>query len=93
MDISTSMPSATSRHTYCYTPSPMGVNPFVDETTFYAFPQVLFSFVYSGDRLFSIVFLPDLCSALSSNSSTLRVHTFVATPNWFLTSETVEDNT
>ncbi|KAF9149541.1 hypothetical protein BG015_008664 [Linnemannia schmuckeri] len=45
-DISTSMPSATSRHTYCYTPSPMGVNPFVDEATFYAFPKFNFARTY-----------------------------------------------
>ncbi|KAG0072582.1 hypothetical protein BGZ89_004851 [Linnemannia elongata] len=45
-DISTSMPSATSRHTYCYTPSPMGVNPFVDEATFYAFPKFNFARAY-----------------------------------------------
>ncbi|KAG0379468.1 hypothetical protein BGX24_000285 [Mortierella sp. AD032] len=45
-DISTSMPSATSKHSYCYTPSPMGVNPFVDEATFYAFPKFNFARTY-----------------------------------------------
>ncbi|KAF9098709.1 hypothetical protein BGX23_005524 [Mortierella sp. AD031] len=45
-DISTSMPSATSKHTYCYTPSPMGVNPFTDESTFYAFPKFNFARTY-----------------------------------------------
>ncbi|KAG0220203.1 hypothetical protein BGX33_005563 [Mortierella sp. NVP41] len=45
-DISTSMPSATSKHTYCYTPSPLGVNPFTDESTFYAFPKFNFARTY-----------------------------------------------
>ncbi|KAI8347105.1 alpha/beta hydrolase fold-domain-containing protein [Mortierella sp. GBAus27b] len=39
-DISTSMPSATNRRSFCYIPSPMGVNPFVDKETFLAFPKV-----------------------------------------------------
>ncbi|KAF9998504.1 hypothetical protein BGZ65_006017, partial [Modicella reniformis] len=38
-DISTSMPSATNRRSFCYTPSPMGVNPFVKKKEFYAFPK------------------------------------------------------
>ncbi|GJJ72996.1 hypothetical protein EMPS_05354 [Entomortierella parvispora] len=45
-DISTSMPSATGLHSYCYTPSPMGVNPFLDEATFYAFPKFNFARTY-----------------------------------------------
>ncbi|KAF9928065.1 hypothetical protein FBU30_002665 [Linnemannia zychae] len=45
-DISTSMPSASSKHTYCYTPSPMGVNPFVNESAFYAFPKFNFARTY-----------------------------------------------
>ncbi|KAF9136187.1 hypothetical protein BGW39_005569 [Mortierella sp. 14UC] len=50
-DISTSMPSAASKHSYCYTPSPMGVNPFVDEATFYAFPKFNFARTYlCGDH-------------------------------------------
>ncbi|KAF9355898.1 hypothetical protein BGX34_010195 [Mortierella sp. NVP85] len=45
-DISTSMPSATSRRSFCYIPSPMGVNPFVDQETFYAFPKFNFARAY-----------------------------------------------
>ncbi|KAF9357654.1 hypothetical protein BGX26_003329 [Mortierella sp. AD094] len=45
-DISTSMPSATNKHSYCYTPSPMGVNPFLDQETFYAFPKFNFARTY-----------------------------------------------
>ncbi|KAG0314130.1 hypothetical protein BGZ99_008349 [Dissophora globulifera] len=45
-DISTSMPSAKSRHSYCYTPSPMGVNPFADQEAFYAFPKFNFARTY-----------------------------------------------
>lgn len=72
----------------------MGVNPFVDEATFYAFPKVLFFVISCGDCLIAIVLISDLWSALDiQNSSTLRGHTFVATPSWFLTSETVEEDT
>ncbi|KAF9292086.1 hypothetical protein BGZ68_000073 [Mortierella alpina] len=42
-DISTSMPSATSKHSYCYTPSPMGVNPFVTQQDFDTFPKFNFA--------------------------------------------------
>ncbi|KAF9173671.1 hypothetical protein BGX20_002460 [Mortierella sp. AD010] len=45
-DISTSMPSATSKHSYCYTPSPMGVNPFHDQETFFSFPKFNFARTY-----------------------------------------------
>ncbi|KAF9206330.1 hypothetical protein BGZ49_002620 [Haplosporangium sp. Z 27] len=45
-DISTSMPAATSKHSYCYTPSPMGVNPFLDQETFYSFPKFNFARTY-----------------------------------------------
>ncbi|KAG0350828.1 Alpha/Beta hydrolase protein [Gamsiella multidivaricata] len=45
-DISTSMPSATSRHSYCYTPSPMGVNPFASQEKFYSFPKFNFARTY-----------------------------------------------
>ncbi|KAF9436552.1 hypothetical protein BGZ76_003600 [Entomortierella beljakovae] len=51
-DISTSMPSATSMHSYCYTPSPMGVNPFLDQETFYSFPKFNFARTYlCGDSI------------------------------------------
>ncbi|KAF9430493.1 hypothetical protein BGZ94_006572 [Podila epigama] len=42
-DISTSMPSATGLHSYCYVPCSMGVNPFSDQTTFESFPQYNFA--------------------------------------------------
>ncbi|KAG0266908.1 hypothetical protein BG011_000047 [Mortierella polycephala] len=42
-DISTSMPAAKSEHSYCYTPAPMGVNPFVDQKVFEAFPKFNFA--------------------------------------------------
>ncbi|KAG0055593.1 hypothetical protein BGZ83_008027 [Gryganskiella cystojenkinii] len=45
-DISTSMPSSTSDHSFCYTPSPMGVNPFLDQATFYTFPKFNFARTY-----------------------------------------------
>ncbi|KAF9960770.1 hypothetical protein BGZ72_005935 [Mortierella alpina] len=45
-DISTSMPSARSKHSYCYTPSPMGVNPFMTQQDFDTFPKFNFARTY-----------------------------------------------
>ncbi|KAF9186197.1 hypothetical protein BGZ51_002206 [Haplosporangium sp. Z 767] len=42
-DISTSMPSARNKHSYCYTPAPMGVNPFVDQKVFDRFSKFNFA--------------------------------------------------
>ncbi|KAG0345467.1 hypothetical protein BG004_003681 [Podila humilis] len=42
-DISTSLPSASGDHSYCYVPCPMGVNPFSNQATFEAFPRYNFA--------------------------------------------------
>ncbi|ORZ08586.1 Alpha/Beta hydrolase protein [Lobosporangium transversale] len=53
-DISTSMPSAINMHSYCYTPSPMGVNPFVTQKKFESFNGYNFARAYlCGDEVYA----------------------------------------